>query len=362
MAHFVAHGYAPTEPPILQPASVFLDMAGEEIRGKLILASDSSGAELCLRPEYTAPVCRAYLAEGAEGRQAHYTYAGPVFRAGSGKPGRSGQTEQAGLESYGRRDAEAADAEIFALAMEAGAEVAGTGLQARIGDVAIFDRVLAAMEFPQTLLRRLRRALARGQDLDAALAAAAPTDGRSGVLAALEKSDHAGAKALVEDLLAIAGIAAVGGRSVSEIADRFLDNAALRAGTEIDDGKKQVLKGFLAVSGSPDAAAAELRSLARDAHLDLTQALDAFERRNGFIAARGQDVDAIVYSFGFAPDLDYYTGFVFDASPKGLPRTRPGAAGGRYDGLARKLGAKGDVPAVGAALLIDRLRPSGDRS
>ena len=49
------------------------------------------------------------------------------------------------------------------------------------------------------------------------------------MLAALAGSDPKAAHALVTDLLSIAGITAVGGRSVGEIADRFLEQAALGA-------------------------------------------------------------------------------------------------------------------------------------
>ena len=62
IAHLVAQGYERAEPAVLQPAPVFLDLAGEDIRGRLYITSDSSGAEFCLRPEYTIPVCRDYLA------------------------------------------------------------------------------------------------------------------------------------------------------------------------------------------------------------------------------------------------------------------------------------------------------------
>ena len=53
--HFLGAGFSRIEPPVLQPAAAFLDMSGEEIRGRLYLTSDASGAELCLRPEYTDP-------------------------------------------------------------------------------------------------------------------------------------------------------------------------------------------------------------------------------------------------------------------------------------------------------------------
>ena len=60
---------------------------------------------------------------------AEYSYLGPVFRA---RAGQGGELTQTGLESFGRRDAEAADAEIFSLAMEAAA-AAGGGQRSRCG-------------------------------------------------------------------------------------------------------------------------------------------------------------------------------------------------------------------------------------
>ncbi len=358
LEHFLAAGFVRREPPVLQPASVFLDMSGEDIRGRLYLTGDPSGAELCLRPDYTIPVCLAYLASPQAGRQAQYAYLGPVFRA---RPGQTGEMMQTGLESYGRPDVEAADAEILALALEA-AELAGAGpMKVRLGDARLFDSALAALDLPDVWLRRMRRGLARGRALETIL------DGngqgalaQSGVLAALESADHAGAKALVEDLLAIAGITAVGGRSAGEIADRFLEQAAARSQAHVTTEQQAVLRSFLAISGDPDSASRQLRQLAADARLDFGGALDSFDQRTGFLAARGMRIEDFVYSAAFVRDLDYYTGFVFEAVDAARPDARPAVGGGRYDGLARRLGAASDVPAVGAAVWIDRLPPSGE--
>jgi ATP phosphoribosyltransferase regulatory subunit len=349
-------GFARIEPAILQPASVFLDMAGEDIRGRLYLTSDAEGAEFCLRPDYTIPVCLAYLASPNAGREAQYSYLGPVFRA---RPGQIGEFTQSGLESYGRSDAEAADAEIFAKAMEA-AQAAGAGaLSVKLGDTHLFDQVLHALDLPDVWLRRLRRGLARGRSLSAILDEAGNDAGsQSGVLAALERTDHAGAKALVEDLLAIAGIASVGGRSAGEIADRFLDQAALRSGSGAPVEKRAILQRFLDIKGDPDAASRLLRALAADAGLAIDAALDSLDQRIGFLAAHGMPVETYVFSTAFVRDLDYYTGFVFEAADPSRADARPAIGGGRYDGLAKRLGSSVDIPAVGAAIWIDRLTGS----
>src|SRR5262249_59326553 len=99
--------------------------------------------------------------------------------------------------------------------------------------------------------------------------------------------DPKAAHALVTDLLSIAGITAVGGRSVGEIADRFLEQAALGAGSALPGETRKLIERFLAIGGDPDEAAAELRALADDARLALGPAPDLFESRTRFLPAAG---------------------------------------------------------------------------
>ncbi len=310
-AHLAAHGYLRCEPPILLPASDFFD-SGEEIRGSLYLTSDVSGTDYCLRPEYTIPVCRQYLASPQAGQAAAFSYCGPVFRY---RADGAGEFVQAGIESFGRLDREAADAEILTLSLETIASVAGKVLRVRIGDAGLFARLLEALDLSPQWRRRILRGHVQGKPLEAVLTAplnGASTD-HSGVLAALEGSDKQGARALVEDLLAIAGIAPIGGRSAAEIADRFLEQAALKSGSGFPAEKRAIIERFLVIENDPDHASAELRQLARDAKLDLSAILDQFDARLGFMAARGLDIGSLSFSTGFARNLDYYTGFVFEA-------------------------------------------------
>ena len=44
LGRFLAAGFKRIEPAILHPASIFLDMSGEEIRGRLFLTADATGA------------------------------------------------------------------------------------------------------------------------------------------------------------------------------------------------------------------------------------------------------------------------------------------------------------------------------
>jgi ATP phosphoribosyltransferase regulatory subunit len=179
------------------------------------------------------------------------------------------------------------------------------------------------------------------------------------MLAALAGSDPRAAHALVTDLLSIAGISAVGGRSVGEIADRFLEQSALGAQSSLPKETRALIERFLAVAGDPDEAAAELRALAQDAGLALDGALDLLESRTGFLAARGIDVSRIQFSTAFGRGVDYYTGFVFELHDRQSCGSGQVVAGGRYDGLLMRIGSPTAIPAVGFAVWIERLAAQG---
>ncbi len=261
---FEAAGYHRIEPEILQPADIFLDLSGEEIRHRLLLTTDNEGREWALRPEFTIPVARAYLASGSL-KEAGYSYYGPVFRARSGEP-----SEHAGL------------------------------------------------------------------------------------LKAMQGQDPRAARGFVEDLLKIAGISSVGGRSAGEIAERFLSQASREDEGTFSDESRSVLQRFLAIEGDPDSVADSLRALSDEAELHIDPVIDAFETRAGFYAARGIDLNEVFFSARFGRNLDYYTGAVFEIRRKTDQRIVVG--GGRYDRLLKLLGASDAIPAVGCAVFIDRLQ------
>jgi hypothetical protein len=56
--------------PVLQPADPFLDTAGEELRRRIFLSESETGETLCLRPEFTIPVCLHHIGAGETGHAA----------------------------------------------------------------------------------------------------------------------------------------------------------------------------------------------------------------------------------------------------------------------------------------------------
>jgi ATP phosphoribosyltransferase regulatory subunit len=356
---FAQAGYARAEPAIIQPAEPFLDLSGEDIRKSLYLTSDATGEELCLRPDLTIPVARDYLASRRAGQPAGFSYLGPVFRYRWGQPS---EFLQAGVESFGRQDRAAADAEMLALALEAATAFGVTDVEIRTGDVALFNSLIDALQlFPvwrRRLIKDFNRKVSLTDDIEQLTLNTAP--GRNeyeGVLAALAGSDRKAALALVTDLMSIAGTSNVGGRTVAEIADRFLEQSTLKAGALPRDAST-IIKRFLAIAGDPDEAVAQLRALAADAGLDISSAIDQLESRVGFMAARGVDVRKTRFSTAFGRGLDYYTGFEFEVHATGNG-AEPLVAGGRYDGLMTQLGSAEPIPAVGFSIWVEALTKIG---
>jgi len=316
VASYERAGYVRVAPAMLQPAEPFLDLSGEDIRRRMYLTTAPDGRELCLRPDLTIPVSRDYLYSPSAGKPAGYCYLGPVFRHRSDAPA---EFLQAGIESFGRSDKAAADAEMLSLGLEATARYGVASPDIMIGDVALFSGLIAGLDLPPAWKRRLIKDFNRktnlAQDLDRlVLGGNNARPEYQGVLAALAGSDPKGAHALVTDLLSIAGINAVGGRSIGEIADRFLEQSALGASAKLPRDVRALIERFLAIAGNPDEAAAALRALANDAKMTsaLAPALDQFESRTGFLEARGVDVKRLQFSTAFGRGFDYYTGFVFE--------------------------------------------------
>jgi len=354
-------GYARAFPAILQPAEPFLDLSGEDIRSRMFLTQGRSGEELCLRPDFTIPVSRDYLASAAAGQPQGYCYLGPVFRDRGSLPG---EFLHAGIESFGRTDKAAADAELLTLGLAATAHFGRKAPEIRIGDVGLFAGLISALDLAPAWKRRLikdfNRKASLAHDLDRlTLGTANGKPEYQGVLAALAGSDPKAARALVADLLSIAGITTVGGRSVGEIADRFLEQSTLGASATLPRDTRTLIERFLGIAGDPKDAAGAMRKLASEGKLSLNAALDLFEARNAQLQKRGVELSRIAFSSAFGRGMDYYTGFVFELTDGAS--SEPLVAGGRYDDLMTRLGSPSPIPAVGFSIWIDRLAESPAR-
>jgi histidyl-tRNA synthetase len=113
------YGYREIRTPMFEDYELFARTSGESsdvVQKEMYRLTDLGGRELALRPEGTAPVCRAWLQHGlaSRGRIQRLWYLGPMFRYGRPQKGRFRQFHQVGAEIIGT-DAPGADVEMIAL-------------------------------------------------------------------------------------------------------------------------------------------------------------------------------------------------------------------------------------------------------
>ena len=352
---FASVGAERVEPAIVQPADVFLDRLGEELRRRTYVFTGTGGEELCLRPDLTIPTCRAYLARWPKADQAaKLCYAGPVFRADRRAPDAPDQIMQAGVENIAAANAPAADAEALTLTFDALKRTGLSGAEITLGDLSLFAALLDALNVPAHWAARLKRHVWRpaytAELLKRLTGEAGPGNAFLSHIGTLPPSD---ARAALRDALALGGIEPLGTRTMEEITERFLEQAADASATRLPRAAAGVISAFLNVKAPVPSAVEAMRKLSKVGGVSIDLALGALERRLSLIERQGVDLSRATFAAQFGRNMEFYTAFVFEFRTHGSDE--PIAGGGRYDTLLQALGATRPTPAVGCAIFGERL-------
>ena len=225
---FSDFGCAFVAPPVVFPAEVFVETAGEDLRRRLYLTSGADGARAGAPPRLhdsrlpAPPRDRRGEAQGElrlprpgvphsrQGEPGEFLQAGvEVARADRPRGGRRRHPE-AGVR--GRRPVQA----------EAAARCASA-------TSALFAALLDALDLSAPWRKRLARAFGDPARLKAMLARANGGGAKRGEAPSpLAGKDRADVRRAVEASLAATGLGTVAGRTADEIADRFMEKAAHR--------------------------------------------------------------------------------------------------------------------------------------
>jgi len=340
---------------LLQPADPILNAAGEDIRRRIFMTADQRGCDMCLRPEFTIPVCLDHIESGKQKKR--YGYVGKVFRQRADEPA---EFMQAGIEDIGAPNRIAADAKCLDDAVGMLRNLGKGRLSVTIGDQAIFEAVLKSMGLPKAWRERLGRAFGDEERIAADLDRLEGkfveplADIPPALTQAIREKDRLSVVETVSREMEKAGLSNQAGRTSEEIAKRMMEKAEL-ASTRLSPQKREILEAFLSLDLQLANANRKLWSFARRAHIPLGDALEDFHKRCLAIEKLGLENVSIRYKTGFGRRLDYYTGFVFEVRGTGKSSAKPLAGGGRYDGLLTVLGSKEKTPAIGFAVFADRV-------
>jgi ATP phosphoribosyltransferase regulatory subunit len=351
---FAKRGYTRHEPAILQPAAVFVDRSGEEIRRRTFELTDPSGRELCLRPDLTIPTCKWQAASGKP-YPARLCYHGLAFRH---RPGDGpSQFYQAGAELLGLQDRAAGDVEMMALAVEALRAAGLTDFEMKLGDLGLFATLVDALEVPAQWRGRLKRHFWRAGYFDALLArmvAGAVSDAERAI-DALHGLAAADLRPAIEALLDKEGDAPLGARTREEIIERLMVQAADGAAPKLDAKVAETIQRVLDVSGPAPGALEQIRKLTKSVTAKMEKPLVAMEARLVALKSLGVDPASVRFVAHFGRNLEYYTGFVFEFWSRDAGDPIELAGGGRYDTLMESLGAPRGTNAIGIAIRSERL-------
>ncbi len=292
------YGFSPIETPILEHESLFTRSVGETsdiVTKEMYSVKTRGGGELALRPEFTAPIMRAYIEQGFQSQPQPVSLyaAGPLFRHDKPQRGRYRQFHQFDLEMLGTPKS--------------------------IADALIIKLIILILE-------------------------------------------EAGLKDLKLRVNTI-GDKECRGNYRRELANYYKKN--LR--TICPDCRERLKTNPLRVLDCKDPRCQEVKAGAPAALSYLCAPCKAhFKEVLEYLDEMGLEYEI---DNTLVRGLDYYSRTVFEIteppasltaeiSPDGEPAsTLPlaVAGGGRYDYLARSLGHKKDIPAVGAAIGVDRI-------
>ena len=358
-------GYDALDAPILEQSDLFLSSFGQELWQNLYTFR-LHHRDLCLRPEYTASICRLYL----DHYQRHtlplrFQYAGPVFRYEAPGRGRYRQHTQLGVELFGGHTL-SADAEIVQLACDALHELRIPTYRLELGHIGVVSGFINRLHLDDhaarlllSLMEQISRSSEGEQVAQARLEALYPAsevggdagnNHASGTLAEAEAR-------FIMPLLNGISISFGDDNARQEVVERFLWKM------ERSEQRRQILHAleFLrelhAVSGPPPGVFAALRSILERYALD-PEPLAELEQLVTMVEQNGMPREQIVVNLALGRGVSYYTGLVFEIHAQdedGFDMQLCG--GGRYDRLMRAVGSSRDVKACGFAFGIERLVP-----
>ena len=155
---FERAGYESIQTPSFEDTDLFERGVGKStdiVRKEMFTFEDKGERSLTLRPEGTAPICRAYLEHGMHklAQPVKLSYWGPFFRHERPQAGRYRQFHQLGIEAIGTASP-LADAEVIMLLSDLLGELGVPGVVLRLGSLGSLGARAAYLEELKAHLHR----------------------------------------------------------------------------------------------------------------------------------------------------------------------------------------------------------------
>jgi histidyl-tRNA synthetase len=365
---FRLYGYEAIDTPVLERTDLYLKKSGSALTSRLYTFHDQGGHKVSLRPEFTASVLRLFLEGKDWPLPVRWQYAGPVFRYQDGSAKGVRQFTQVGAELLGAAG-HVADAEIIGMAYGALQGLPLQGLRVVLAYPGLVGELLKDYGLSERarafLVSSLGRLKAGGQAKQEVMEQAKEMglvrpQGTSRVDAAA--NGQSDVQALLRTLLDQPE--PTGSRTPEEIMAGYLRKQRTQEDPQRFHQAVEMLADLTQVHGAPRTALHEASQLLKR-NRRYAAGLQELQETIALLLATGLDEGGVTVDFGVAPELAYYSGFVFELWVMTSSGERLLGSGGRYDGLAKALGGEGDLPACGFACILEQIvevLPRGQRS
>ena len=332
---FKSNGFALSEPDVLLDSEYIIERSGEKFRSSMVTFEREDGKTMCLRPDLTVASCINFLQKKTSSK---IYYSGQAYRRSSSK-GSNFINDQLGIEILGSKNQIQDDFKVISTILSSAKKIKSKNIQIKVGDISLFKSLINALDMPERWKLRLIRHFWKPTYFEELLKRLENNTDIDAVTFDTDKKRFYEMKKLSQDKI-------VAGRSISEILKRF--DKKIKDPRSFNDGKQivKIIKSFLKINCKLSKLDEKLLNFAKKNKLKKNIFKNFKSIQN--LKKLKQEINFIT---NFGRDIEYYTGIVFEV----FSGKKEIARGGRYDDLLKGLGAKKNIPAVGAAINLKNI-------
>ena len=332
---FRSNGFVLSEPDILLDSEYIIQRSGENFRRSMLTFENEDGKVMCLRPDLTVASCIKFLEKKSKSK---IYYSGQAYRRVN-KKGSDLVNYQLGIEILGSKNQLQDDLIVIKTILSSAKRIKSKKIQIKVGDVSLFKRLINFLDMPERWKLRLIRHFWRPKYFEELLKRLEKNSDIESVTFDSDKKRFYEMKKMKQEKV-------VAGRSITEILKRF--DKKIKDPRSFNEGKKivKIIRSFLKINCQLSKLDEKLSDFAKKNNLKINIFKEFKSIQN--LKKLNQEITFIT---NFGRDIEYYTGIVFEI----FSATKEIARGGRYDNLLKSLGAKKDIPAVGAAINLNNI-------
>ena len=333
--NFKKNGFVLSEPDVLLDSDYIIERSGEKFRSSMLTFEREDGKTMCLRPDLTVASCIKFLQKKTTSK---IYYSGQAFRRSNKKDSKF-INDQLGIEILGSKNQIQDDFKVISTILSSAKKIKKKNIKIKVGDISLYKSLINALDMPERWKLRLIRHFWRPSYFEELLKRLEKNTDIDAITFDSDKKRFYEMKKMNKDKV-------IAGRSVLEILNRF--DKKIKDPRSFSDGKRivKIIKSFLKINCKISKLDEILLKFAKKN--DLTKNIFKDFKSIQNLKRLKQDVNFIA---NFGRDLEYYTGIVFEVSSGNKEIAR----GGRYDDLLKSLGAKKNIPAVGAAIILKNI-------